>query len=69
MGLPVARLMVAGSFLYCDGDKKRVSAIYQPPRNYRLSRKAIVTGRNRCVASDVTQVLGSSACADPGLRF
>ena len=34
------------------------AAVYQPPRNYRLSGKAIVTGRNRCCASDVTQVLG-----------
>ena len=32
------------------------AAIYQPPRNYRLSGKAIVTGRNRCGASEVTQV-------------
>ena len=32
---------------------------YEPPRNYRLSGKAIVTGRNRCLASEDTQVLGS----------
>ena len=33
------------------------AAVYQPPRNYRLSGKAIVTGRNRCCASEDTQVL------------
>ena len=46
-------------FFYVGAVPECISAIYQPPRNYRLSGKAIVMGRNRCCASDVTQVLGS----------
>ena len=46
-------------FFYVHQVYECAAAIYQPPRNYRLSGKAIVTGRNRCCASDVTQVLVS----------
>ena len=45
-------------FFYVHLVPECLPAIYQPPRNYRLSGKAIVTGRNRCCASEDTQVLG-----------
>ena len=37
-------------WIFVDG------VLIMPPRNHRLSGKAMVMGRNRCAASDVTQV-------------